>query len=349
MYFGHAIEVRLYAEDPARDFLPATGRVALYSEPELPGLRIDSGIERGSEVSVHYDPMLAKVIGKGATREEARKTLIRGLRAFGVGGLTTNRDFLIRVLEHVAFAARDTHTHFIEQHSAALMQDDAAPLDPLARTHAIAAALHVYALRRVHAPGPTPLGVPSGFRNNPWRKQEERFTAAGKSLAVRYGARANGAFEIETDGFAKEQEAKPVLHARVIEVTEEALVAEIDGIRRRYTLAHMRAEQAHRVVVFGADLCLDLERVPRFPPRTAAQVAGGCVAPMTGVVRKLAVAVGDHVQKGDLLLMLEAMKMEHRLLAHADGVVSQVRVREGQMVDPDDVLIVVDAEAEAHA
>jgi propionyl-CoA carboxylase alpha chain len=345
-YSGHAIEVRLYAEDTARDFLPATGRVALYSEPDLPGLRIDSGVERGSEVSVHYDPMLAKVIAKGATREEARKTLIRGLRAFGIGGLTTNRDFLIRVLEHVAFAARDTHTHFIEQHSAALALDDAAQLDPLARTHAIAATLHLQAQRRAHAPGPTPRSVPSGFRNNPWRKQEERFMAAGKPLAVRYRVLANGDIELETDGFAKEQDAKPVVHARVLEAAEDALVAEIDGIRRRYAIAHTRAEHAHRVVVFAADLCLELERVPRFPPRTAAQVAGGCVAPMTGVVRKLAVAVGDRVRKGDLLLMLEAMKMEHRLLAHADGVVAVVRVREGQMVDPDDVLIVVEAAAQ---
>jgi acetyl-CoA carboxylase biotin carboxylase subunit len=347
-YSGHAIEARLYAEDAAHDFLPATGRVALYREPELPGLRIDSGVERGTEVSVHYDPMLAKVIAKGATREEARKTLVRGLRSFGVGGLTTNREFLVRVLEHVAFAARDTHTHFIEQHSATLMQDDSAQLEPLARTHAIAAALHLHALRRARTPGPTPAGVPSGFRNNPWRKQEERFTAASKALAVRYRALPSGDYEVETDGFAKEQDAKPVLRARVLEATDDALVAEIDGVRRRLALAHIRSAQAHRVVVFAAELSLELERVPRFPPRTAAQVAGGCVAPMTGVVRKVAVAVGDRVHKGDLLLMLEAMKMEHRLLAHADGLVSQVRVREGQMVDPDDVLIVVDAEAVAN-
>jgi propionyl-CoA carboxylase alpha chain len=342
-FSGHAIEARLYAEDPTRDFLPVTGRVALYHEPSLPGLRIDSGIERGSQVSVHYDPMLAKVIAKGATREEARKTLIEGLRGFGVGGLTTNRELLLSVLEHVAFAARDTHTHFIDQHKLSGAAAETAHVDPRARGHAIVAAAYLQAQRRARSPGPTPRSVPPGFRNNPWRKQEERFVIAGKPVAVRYRVTADGALEIETEGFGNAAEASD---AKLIDSTDGALVVEIDGVRRRYEVATAQLEPAERLVVFGADLCVELERVPRFPPRMGAQVAGGCVAPMTGVVRKVAVAVGDRVKKGDLLLMLEAMKMEHRLLAHADGVVSQVRIREGQMVDPDDVLIVVEAATE---
>jgi len=345
-FSGHAIEARLYAEDPTRDFLPVTGRVALYREPSLPGLRIDSGIERGSQVSVHYDPMLAKVIAKGATREEARKTLIEGLRGFGVGGLTTNRELLLSVLEHVAFAARDTHTHFIDQHKLSGAAAETTHADPRLRGHAIVGAVYLQAQRRSRSPGPTPLSVPSGFRNNPWRKQEERFSIAGKSVTVRYRATAGESLEIETEGFGNAPEAPPPSHAKLIESADGAAVVEIDGVRRRYDVATAQLEPIERIVVFGADLCVELERVPRFPPRTGAQVAGGCVAPMTGVVRKVAVAVGDRVKKGDLLLMLEAMKMEHRLVAHADGVVSQVRIREGQMVDPDDVLIVVEATAE---
>ena len=350
-FSGHAIEARLYAEDPAHEFLPVTGKVALYEEPILPGLRIDSGVARGSQVSVHYDPMLAKVIASGATREEARETLIVGLRSFGIGGLTTNREFLLRVLEHPAFAAGDTHTHFIEQHMRSSVPEDAAQLEALVRTHAIAAALYLHVQRRAQSEafGPVPAGVPSGFRNNPWRKQEERFVRAGKPVSVAYAARADGAFEIDTDGLTLDDTAPAPRGgasevARVYEATKDSLVAEIDAVRRRYAIATTSVDQVEHVVVHSAGLCSDFERVPRFPPRAAAQIAGGCVAPMTGVVRKLAVSVGDHVEQGALLLMLEAMKMEHRLLAQAAGVVTQVRVREGQMVDPDDVLIVVEAE-----
>jgi len=337
-YSGHAIEARLYAEDPAREFLPAAGKVALYTEPVLPGLRIDSGVERGSEVSVHYDPMLAKVIATGATREEARHTLIRALRSFGVGGLPTNREFLVRVLSHVAFAARDTHTHFIEQHMASPAASEPAPPEALVRAHAVAATLYLYAARRARADrSPVPASIPSGFRNNPWRKQEERFVLDGRTLAVSYAAREGGMFEVDIEGSA--------FSARLVDASAEAVVAEIDGLRRRYAVARLKTEHVDRLVVHAAELCLDFERVPRLPRRAADQVTGGCVAPMTGVVRKLAVAKGDRVKKGDLLLMLEAMKMEHRLLAHADGLVAEVRVREGQMVDPDDVLVVVDTEA----
>jgi acetyl-CoA carboxylase biotin carboxylase subunit len=335
-FSGHAIEARLYAEDPARQFLPAAGKVALYAEPVLPGLRIDSGVERGSEVSVHYDPMLAKVIAIGATREEARHKLIRALRAYGVGGLPTNREFLVRVLSHVAFAAKDTHTHFIEQHMSSPAGSELAPPEAVVRAHAVAATLFLYAARRAEG-SPVPASVPSGFRNNPWRTQEERFTLDGRAIAVGYAVRPSGAFEIEIDGSS--------FTARIVEVSAEGVVAEIDGLQRRYAIARVETEQMERLVVHAAELCLDLERVPRLPRRTAAQVVGGCVAPMTGVVRKLAVAKGDRVRKGDLLLMLEAMKMEHRLLAQSDGVVTEVRVREGQMVDPDDVLVIVDGEA----
>lgn len=110
-------------------------------------------------------------------------------------------------------------------------------------------------------------------------------------------------------------------------------------MRRRFGVV----VEGERVIVHAGELCIGLGCVPRFPAKLGAQVAGGCVAPMTGIVRKLAVAVGDRVAQGDLLLMLEAMKMEHRLLAQVAGVVKEVRVREGQMVDPDDVLVVVEA------
>ena len=114
---GHAFEARLYAEDPAADFLPATGRVVIWEPAPLLGVRYDSGVEAGSEVSVHYDPLLAKIIAHGATRDEARRRLIEALQRLGVAGVTTNREFLIALLSHPEFAAGAIDTHFIERHS----------------------------------------------------------------------------------------------------------------------------------------------------------------------------------------------------------------------------------------
>ncbi len=333
---GHAIEVRLYAEDPSKDFLPATGRVALWSVPELPGLRVDSGVEAGSEIGVHYDPMLAKVIAHGATREQARRRLVRGLRQLGLGGVVTNRDFLLAVLEHPAFCEAELDTHFIERHLPP--ETRSTPVDAcVRRLHAIGATLALYLARR-QQPGPLPPSIPSGWRNNRWRSHEQVFRLGEESLEVRYIAHASGHFEVEAGepGESGERVSSDVCE---VERHGDVLIAEIDGVRRRFQLA----EDGDRIVVQGADATSEFECVPRFPPPTGEQIAGGCAAPMTGVIRKVCVAVGDAVEEGALLLVLEAMKMEHQLVAHAAGVVAELRVEEGQMVDPDDVLVVVEA------
>ena len=178
---GHAIEARLYAEDPSNDFLPATGTVALWRVPELPGLRVDSGVEAGSEVSVHYDPMLAKVIAQGTTRDEALRRLHRGLAELALGGPTNNREFLLAVLEHDAFRTGEVDTHFLERHDTRARTPEPKALE----AHAIVAMLHRFLHRRAR-PGSLPPGVPSGWRNNPWRPQEELFEHADESVAVRY-------------------------------------------------------------------------------------------------------------------------------------------------------------------
>ena len=137
---GHAIEARLYAEDPAADFLPATGRVALWAPAALPGVRYDSGIEAGAEVSVHYDPLLAKIVAHGPSRAEACDRLTVALRRLALGGVTTNRDFLLAVLTHPAFAAGEIDTHFIERHLAGAQRGP--QRNPAAdRVHAIVAAM----------------------------------------------------------------------------------------------------------------------------------------------------------------------------------------------------------------
>jgi propionyl-CoA carboxylase alpha chain len=327
---GHAVEARLYAEDPARDFLPATGRLLLWEPPALPEVRWDAGVVAGTEVGVHYDPLLAKVIAHGPTRDAAIARLRDALERLGVAGVTTNRAFLAAVLSHPAFAAGDLDTHFIERHFGPEVPGPAR--DPAVdRIHAIVAALHGHEARR-RAGGPLPASLPSGWRNNRWRPQRVDFRIGGDTVTVDYVAEPGGRFVVEAGGVA----GRAIVH----DADSDRADVEIDGVRRRFVVAV--ADDA--VAVHGPLGTSELVELPRLPAGRREEVAGGCVAPMTGVVRAVHVAAGDRVTKGQVLLVLEAMKMEHELCAHADGVVDEVRVEVGQMVDPDAVLVVVTAD-----
>jgi len=326
---GHAIEARLYAEDPRRNFLPATGELVLFEPAALPGVRVDSGVEEGDAVGVHYDPLLAKLIAHGATRDEAARRLVVALRRLAIGGIRNNRDFLVAALEHPAFLAGALDTHFIERH---LPPEARCPAREAGaeRAHAIAAGMFEHALRGRES-SPLPPSIPSGWRNNRALPQAVRYAIDGVAFEVQYVAQPDDHFDVEVDGVA----------SRVVRRGADArgVDLEIDGVRRRYRVA----SRGTRVFVHSQLGTIDFERVARFPAPPDAAVGGGCVAPMTGVVRTLNVAAGDRVKKGAVLLVLEAMKMDHPLVAHADGVVREVHVEVGQRVDPDDVLIDVDA------
>jgi propionyl-CoA carboxylase alpha chain len=325
---GHAIEARLYAEDPANDFLPATGAVALWEPATIAGVRYDGGVERGSEVGVHYDPLLAKIIAHAPTRHEAIRRLRRALTTLGVGPITTNRDFLVAVLDHPAFAAGELHTHFIAEHLPP--ETRTAARDPSHdRIHAAVAALYEHALRR-RQDGPLPSSIPSGWRNNRWRAQDASFSVGGERLEVRYVAEPEGRFAITIGDEA--------LACRVLDADSTSLTVEIDGVRRRFGVV----DGPGALVVHGPLGTATLTPVPRFPPAEREDLAGGCMAPMTGIIREVRVKEGDRVEKGTILLILEAMKMEHQMVARDVGVVTQVRVEIGQMVDPDEILVIVE-------
>jgi acetyl-CoA carboxylase biotin carboxylase subunit len=324
---GHAVEARLCAEDPARDFLPATGRVVLWDPAELPGVRYDSGIAAGTEVGVHYDPLLAKVIAHGPSRGEAVRRLVRALRLLGVAGVATNRDFLVDVLTHPAFAAGEIDTHFIDEHFPAERRQrvrDAAR----DRVHAVVAALDAH--ERQRARGPLPPSIPSGWRNNRWRAQDVSYRVAEDEIEVRYVALGGGRFDVEAGGSAST--------AVVVSWDEGRVDLELDGVRRRFSVLG----DVEAPIVHGPLGTVAVARVPRFPPPKGERMAGGCLAPMTGVIRDIRVTVGSRVEPGTVLLVLEAMKMEHEMIARAPGVVKEIRVEVGQMVDPDAVLIVVE-------
>jgi acetyl-CoA carboxylase biotin carboxylase subunit len=325
--FGAAIECRLYAEDPARGFLPTSGRVIDWHVPDLEGLRVDTGIESGSEVSIHYDPMLAKLICHAPTRTEALQLMARSLEGLCVQGVTTNRAFLLAVLDHPEFRAGNVDTHFLETHAdevhAGRMTEEAI------RAAAIAATLaaHERARRRAR---PLPALEP-GFRNNRFQSQWIDFRSGERLLQVRYDNLGGGRLELAVDGGDAEI-------ARVVSARGADLVFEDgQGVRRRFRIC--RDGEIHYLQSREGSLAL-LEQ-PRFPEHDLAQTPGACVAPMPGKVVKLLVTEGQQVEADEPLVVLEAMKMEHIVRASDAGVVKELAVAEGDQVDADTLLAVV--------
>jgi propionyl-CoA carboxylase alpha chain len=328
---GHAVEARLYAEDPEAGFLPAAGTLEVFETADVPGLRVDTGVRSGDVVSVHYDPMIAKVVAAAPTRGEAVARLARGLEASRIHGITTNRDFLVACLRHPAFTAGDLHTGFIDVH---LPQGSRAPAREAGATALHAAAAALAGARDRHRAAPVLRTLPPAWRNNPAHQQVGFSAATGDAIAVRYAPRRDGTWDVEVDGTA--------LHLAVTAWPDERedgrLVVVLDG-RRLPIRVTSAGTTWHVDSPLGADALVE---VPRFPVPGAEDVAGGLTAPMPGTVVAVQVAPGDAVTAGQVLVLLEAMKMEHRITAAADGTVGEVRVAAGDGVDAGTVLVVVE-------
>lgn len=321
---GHAIEARVYAEDPANDFLPATGRlVAWEPDPALPA-RFEAGIETGSEVSVYFDPMLAKVIVHARTRMEAASRLANVLERLRVHGVTTNRDFLVNVLRHDAFLSGDTSTDFIERHRPA--RERHVP-DEEVRAAALAVAL---AAQQAHVEEARVLKtIPSGWRNNPSVMQQMRCVHRSEDVTAKYLRNRDGGFMYDVNGHPGE--------ARVIRFEDGRIELEIDGVQRTLSVA----SDGLRHWVQSATGEVELVEIPRFPEPEREHVAGGYEAPMPGKIAAVNVEPGQRVSAGQVLIIVEAMKMEHLITCTEDGTVTEVRVTEGAQVEAGEVLLVV--------
>jgi 3-methylcrotonyl-CoA carboxylase alpha subunit len=322
---GAAVEVRLYAEDPAAGFLPQSGKVVDWNLPPAEGLRVDSGVEAGSEVGIHYDPMLAKIITSGENRPLALQRMRRALRSLSVQGVTTNREFLLRVLDHPAFIAGDIDTHFIDRHLQDELGDGPSKADE--QRAAIAAALADQQRRdrdRVVVPD-----VPSGWRNNYHTPQSVEYVFGEREVRVDYRHLGADRFTVWTG-----EEARNV---RVVS-WEPPLVTLEEGAHR--WRARISVDGA-RTYVHTSQFSIGLVRKPRFPDKSQAVPPGGCVAPMPGKIIELRVAEGDSVQAGQVLMIMEAMKMEHSVTAPQDGTVGQILVTAGDQVDADALLVLV--------
>jgi propionyl-CoA carboxylase alpha chain len=328
---GHAIEVRLCAEDPAEGFRPATGTLHRFAVPGVDGafaptrLRLDSGVADGSTVGVHYDSMLAKLIAWAPTRAEAARALASALARAELHGVTTNRDLLVRVLRSREFAAAEVDTGFLDRHPevfAPLLPADELPVA------ALAAALAAAAQRRATA---TVLaGLPSGWRNVPSSPQVTRYAGPDGEVEVRY--------RLDRSGALAECSVPPSV--ALVAATADRVTLDVAGVRRAYRVHRVGSE----VFVDGPDGAATLTELPRFPLPGAERAAGSLLAPLPGTVTRVHVEVGQRVAAGDPLLTLEAMKLEHPVLAPADGVVAELPVPAGGQVETGAVLAVVNPE-----
>jgi propionyl-CoA carboxylase alpha chain len=338
--YGHAIEARLYAEDPAADWRPQSGTLhsfalagvsaefapaALPAPAALapPAVRLDSGVVAGSRVGVFYDPMLAKIIAWAPDREQAAAVLARTLATARIHGLTTNRDLLVRVLRHPAFLAGQTDTAFFGTHGldalAAPLADGAA-----AELSALAGALAGAAARQRAAP--VLGGLPLGWRNVPSQLQRARYASHDVGYRIdRGGLVVQGRDDI-----------------RLVSLRPDRVELEVAGIRRAFQVAD-----------YGGLVCVDSALGPvtlipeaRFADPAAHVAAGSLLAPMPGTVVRLAAAVGDEVTAGQPLLWLEAMKMEHLIAAPVAGIVAELPVTAGQQVEVGTTLAVVKPQPE---
>jgi acetyl/propionyl-CoA carboxylase alpha subunit len=323
---GHAIEVRLYAEDPRRDYMPASGRLQRFEVPALPGVRLETAVESGSDVSTFYDPMLAKVIVHAPTRAEAAQRLASALRQSQIHGMRTNRELLVRLLEHPEFLSGATDTHFLERHSPAELGRPLAD-EQGTRLHALAAALAMQAQHRSEAV--VLARIPSGWRNNASQPQSVTFMHDDEKLIVQYRLTRAG-LEASVNGIA--------LAAVIDACTPTDVALRVDGIRRKFAV-DVVGDRAYVDSPLGAS---ELAIAPRFPSSEEGSAAGSLAAPMPGVVNEVRVAVGDAVAAGQVLLVIESMKMLYPIAAPVSGRVSEMRVQASHHVEAGVVLAVIE-------
>ncbi|MDP3984504.1 MAG: biotin carboxylase N-terminal domain-containing protein [Acidimicrobiia bacterium] len=324
---GHAIEARLYAEDPRQGFLPATGRVELF-DIDHSLVRVESGVEAGSEVSIHYDPMIGKVIAWAESREVAASLLASALARARIHGVTTNRDLLVRILRHPEFLAGSTDTHFLERHDPVAL---GAPLPSSAerRLAAVAAAFAAQEERRLRSTQQTT--IPSGWRNSPSQLQEVAFTDEAGEITVGYRFEPRGGITVEVDG-------EPVEGAGLLALTPERVGLLASSHLRWFDIN--RVGEVHHVD--GPGGYTRLVEKPRFALATAEQERGSLHAPMPGKVVTVAVTEGEEVTAGQVLVILEAMKMEHTLRSPHAGTVRSIQTTAGDQVEAGQTLVVVD-------
>ncbi|MEQ9640844.1 MAG: acetyl/propionyl/methylcrotonyl-CoA carboxylase subunit alpha [Alphaproteobacteria bacterium] len=322
---GHAVEARIYAEDPAKRFLPSTGRLLHLRPPAEDGhVRVDSGVVEGDSVSIFYDPMIAKLIAWDSDRTSALRRLRQALIEFTIAGVTTNVSFLAAVAGHPAFVAGDLDTGFIDRHRDDLIpKRDAVPDDVLA-----IASLHLLLARRE---AETARAVSGGDAHSPWALLEGwRVNDEGHDQFVFIEGDVEVAVEVRyvADGYRLGLPGGQMTASA--ERLADGLAVNLDGLRRHAFVI----EQGERLTVLADGHAWRLAR--RDPMAFATfeiEETGSVAAPLPGKIVQLIAKPGQKVRKGEPLLVMEAMKMEHTIAAPADGTVEKMNYAEGEQVD----------------
>ncbi len=370
---GHAIEVRIVAEDPAAGWMPSTGRIGRFtigqhgSDPSCP-VRVDTGVRDGAEISSDYDSLVAKVIVHAPTRAEAARRLARTLRGSQITGIRTNIDSLVAILGEADYLAADTPTAYLDEHPDVLTSTGPTGDDRVALLLGA-----VFALEAERRSGDRATGfAPSGWRNLRTQGQRQVWVEPdGTGVPVEYVMNpqpvADGAtlwqasvlvgpWPEPDDSGALGPDERVERHVRMLDREPQGAAIEIDGRRHR-----VATEVVHHAIgrdddgvgavtvhVSSAAGFLSLLLTPRFALHDAqADGGGGPVCPLPGTVIAVHVAAGDSVTDGQVLMVVEAMKMEHKILAVGDAVVAEVRFQVGDRVDQGDLLVALDHGEEA--
>ena len=347
---GHAIEVRVVAEDPAAGWLPSTGTVAVFDIGE--GVRVDTGFRAGAVVSADYDSLLAKVIAHAPTRTQAAHTLARALRTSQVSGVRTNIEAMATILLEPDFLAAATPTAYLDEHP------DTVAHRPLAGGGVALLLGAVFALEQHDRSADPVLGfAPSGWRNMRTQGQREQWTdlTSGDEHHVEFVLHGRdratvhlGSWPQPTDDGSLSADDRVRVDVRLLDRTSARQVVEVDGVR---SVVNVRIEPSGSALPSVVEArsptgARTFERAPAFVVHDADVGGGGPISPLPGTVIAVHVAVGDSVTEGQLLMVVEAMKMEHKITAPSSSVVSEVRFAVGDRVDTGDLLVALDTPEE---
>jgi propionyl-CoA carboxylase alpha chain len=328
LFDGHAIEVRLCAEDPSAGFLPATGTLVAFEASSTPEVRWECGVDETTTVTTEFDPLLAKVIAYAPTREEAASVLALALERLHLGGVTTNRDFLVATLRHPRFISGHTTTDFIDRYKPdreLVLSDD--------ELFWVSTAGALWLQEENRASATVLSQVPSGWRNARLPPQQTVLGWGGQVLSIEYRCARDGSFVVGTDG-----------HARIHGWGESFIDVEINGRRARQRVTRSK-DQLHVQCVRGT---ATFSIVPRFVVPGVDVAVGGLAAPMPGAIIEVRVTLGQHVDAGETLVVMEAMKMEHVISAPTTGTVTAILVTTGQQVDNGAVLLTLESDDAHH-
>ena len=329
--FGHAIEVRLYAEDPASGFLPSTGTINLFTQPLGPGIRVDAGVETGDEVTPFYDAMVAKLITYGDTREDARLKMRSALQDTALFGPANNRDFLIDVMDQAEFISGAATTAFIaDNYGEAFTPPELRSAD-LASAGVIQ---HVLAMETHHSQSASVNEELLDWVSMGRVTDTKSYEVGEDNREVLVVPLNAGEYEVSVAGESH--------HLIVTDIDDNAMVLEVDGLSHRY---HYHPMAPATLYLASDSLSMLLADSTRIPPEAEEAAGGGSIAaPMHGQLLSIDVSIGDSVTKGQRIAVLEAMKMQHELIAPGDGTVADVVAVAGKQIGAGDLIMMLELE-----